>query len=140
MVSAYLPSASVSDGSEDQHCLPCLADPSGNLTVTNTFCGYIWEAALKNHVQNQESYLRVRTQDHPHDHKTPIPQILRLCQNFPYRMRRTERIIERRLNPRRGRQASVVPNDSLGSCLAPTGPPTNNHIIKIIHPSPVSTA
>ena len=27
-MSAYIPSASVSDGPEDQHCLPCSVDPA----------------------------------------------------------------------------------------------------------------
>ena len=32
IVGAYIPSASVSDGPEDRHCVLCIADPAGTLT------------------------------------------------------------------------------------------------------------
>ena len=141
-MSAFLPSSSVSDGLEDQHCLPWLADPAGTLTVITTILRLRTGSCIKKYVYRTKNLIRNRGNKTTCNckHKMPIRPILRSFQNFPRQKRRIERILERRLKPRRGCQASVVPEDNLRSCLAPTRPPTNNPIIITIQPSPISSA
>ena len=60
-MSAYLPSASVSDGPEDGHCHPCLADPEVTLT------GMISTPQLR--TGSCVKIIMYTIKDHTHEHR-----------------------------------------------------------------------
>ena len=79
-MSAYLPIASMSDGLEDQHSLPCLADPAGTSTVMTTILQLRTGSCVKT--------ILYTTKDPAHDNGNtckrkllmPVPTILHVCQ------------------------------------------------------------
>ena len=65
-MSAYVPSASASDGLEYGQYVPCLPDPADTLTVMTTILQVLMGSCVKNSsIHNQGSYSQVRKQDQP---------------------------------------------------------------------------